>query len=296
MSNHFHILLAVPRRPEDLPSDEELLADLDLLYNSATSATIRERLERFRRQGHHKAAEQLRQQFFARMWDISAYMKQLKQEFSQWFNRTHGRRGVLWESRFKSSLIDGNGQALAAVAAYIDLNPVRAGIVKDPANYRWCSYAQAMAGVRLARLGLSRVVGAALHLPPERIDEDQWIPLYRRWLYGQGEQNEGTTPDGRPLRLGFTPEEVAQVIAAKGRVPLAQYLMVRVRYFTDGAVLGSREFVNEIFEDSRWRYGAKRQDGARRMRGVDSDQLYAMRDLQLNVFTAPTNAPPTPSG
>ncbi len=62
------------------------------------------------------------------MWDISAFMKTLKQRFSQWFNGRHKCRGTLWEDRFRSALVEGKGNALRAMAAYIDLNPVRAKI------------------------------------------------------------------------------------------------------------------------------------------------------------------------
>ena len=66
------------------------------------------------------------------MWDVSGYLQRLKQRFTQWFNRRKGRRGVLWEERFKSVLVEGSGDPLSTMAAYIDLNPVRAGLVDDP--------------------------------------------------------------------------------------------------------------------------------------------------------------------
>ena len=89
------------------------------------------------------------------MWDVSVFMKLLKQRFTQWFNQQWGRKGTLWEERFKSVLVEGAGEVLATMAAYIDLNPVRAGIVKDPADYRWCGYAEATAGSRRAQRGLT---------------------------------------------------------------------------------------------------------------------------------------------
>jgi hypothetical protein len=71
-------------------------------------------------------------------------MKELKGRFAQWYNRRHHRYGVLWAERFKSVLIE-EGQALSAVAAYIDLNPLRAGLCEDPKDYRYCGYAEAIA-------------------------------------------------------------------------------------------------------------------------------------------------------
>ena len=59
--------------------------------------------------------------------DLSSFFKELKGQFAQWYNRRHERYGVLWAERFKSVLLEG-GQAVAAVGAYIELNPVRAGL------------------------------------------------------------------------------------------------------------------------------------------------------------------------
>lgn len=58
--------------------------------------------------------------------------------FTQWFNRTHARKGTLWEERFESVLVEGAGTALMTMAAYIEPNPVRAGLVSDPKDFRWC--------------------------------------------------------------------------------------------------------------------------------------------------------------
>ncbi len=71
-------------------------------------------------------------------------MKLLKQRFSQWHNARNARKGTLWEERFRSVLVDGAGEALLTMAAYIDLNPVRAGIVQDPKDYRWSGYGEAL--------------------------------------------------------------------------------------------------------------------------------------------------------
>ena len=96
------------------------------------------------------AAEQLRESFFRRMWDLSQFMKSLKQCFTRWYNAAHDCSGTLWEERFKSVLVE-DGHAAKVMAAYIDLNAVRAGIVEDPKDYRWCGYAEAVAGRRRAR-------------------------------------------------------------------------------------------------------------------------------------------------
>src|SRR5210317_856198 len=160
MANHFHILLEVPMAPEQRGadwSDEELLDHLSGLYSKRQMGALRWELEHYRKQNNTQAAEAFRERYFRRMWDLSQFMKTLKQRFTRWFNRCHGRKGTLWEERFKSVLVE-DGHAARTMAAYIDLNPVRAKIVDDPKDYRWCSYAEAVAGKERAREGLQRVM------------------------------------------------------------------------------------------------------------------------------------------
>jgi hypothetical protein len=64
---------------------------------------------------------------------------------------------------------------------------------------------------------------------------------------------------------------------------MAKMLRCRVRYFTDGAVIGSKEFVNEAFASARERFGPKRKDGARKLKGGGapaSGILWSFRDLR----------------
>lgn len=63
----------------------------------------------------------------------------LGRRYVQYINRTHGRTGTLWDSRYKSSVIHADTYLLTCMR-YIELNPVRAGMVDDPAHYRWTSY------------------------------------------------------------------------------------------------------------------------------------------------------------
>jgi hypothetical protein len=67
---------------------------------------------------------------------------------------------------------------------------------------------------------------------------------------------------------------------------MAGLLRCRIRYFTDGAVIGSREFVNEAFASARERFGTKRKDGARKLRGSAAPAnsvLWSLRDLRVGV-------------
>ena len=67
---------------------------------------------------------------------------------------------------------------------------------------------------------------------------------------------------------------------------MAKMLRTRVRYFTDGAVIGSKGFVNDVFASARERFTERRKDGARRMRGsgkAAADVLWSVRDLRVGV-------------
>ena len=66
-------------------------------------------------------------------------MQALGRAYVRYFNTRHGRTGTLWEGRYRSSLIDSE-QYLLSCMAYIDLNPVRAGMVTDPAHHPWSSH------------------------------------------------------------------------------------------------------------------------------------------------------------
>jgi hypothetical protein len=65
-------------------------------------------------------------------------------------------------------------------------------------------------------------------------------------------------------------------------------LRCKVRYFTDGAVMGSRGYVEAIFAAKRGRFGTHRKDGARRMRGLEAakEDIFTLRDLRVRVFGA----------
>jgi putative transposase len=71
--------------------------------------------------------------------DLSNMMQSLGRRYVQYINRTYGRTGTLWEGRFKSSVVS-KDEYLLACCRYIELNPVRAGIVDHPKDYFWSSY------------------------------------------------------------------------------------------------------------------------------------------------------------
>jgi putative transposase len=70
---------------------------------------------------------------------VSRCIMALGRRYVQYINKSQGRTGTLWDSRYKSSLIDADNYLLSCMR-YIEMNPVRAGMVDDPAHYRWSSY------------------------------------------------------------------------------------------------------------------------------------------------------------
>ena len=283
LSNHFHLLVEVPRPPSPRPSAEETLDALSRLSGHQDIPGLRLRLAAIRQSGDPSAEARWLETFHARRWNLSNFLKLLKQRFSTTYNRRTGRKGTLWEERFRSILVEGAGHALVTMAAYVDLNPVRAGLVKDPKDYRWSGYGEAVAGHAHSRTGLKQIVQALLR--SSDVDEMEALAVYRRHLFIEGcETQEATREDQRPARGSLSREAVLRVLAERGRLAPAEYLRCRVRYFCDGAVFGSRAFVEGIFEACRNRFGPRRRSGARPLRGLAEPGLYTVRALRINVF------------
>ena len=287
MSNHFHILLEVPD-PESVPAitKDELLNDLlPVLYSKFTILGVKQELERA--ENDEKWTQHILERYQQRMGKLDVFMKELKQRFTQWYNRNNNRRGTLWEDRYKSVLIEGRENALITMAAYIDLNPVRAGMVDDPKDYRWCGYGDAIGGSGIARRGLGGILHEVLHGELFQVGWEKTQNRYRTILYAEGEECGTHEETGKPIRRGFDQKRVETVLAEKGKLSRAEVLRCRVRYFCDGAVFGSVEFVNQVFENNRSRYGPKRKTGARKMRHADWGELRVFRDLRKDVIQSP---------
>ncbi len=276
MNNHFHVLLRIPDRESVVVSDEELMRRYRVLYPKPTAyqqADAKVLEMKLLEDGEEGKA--LRKQLLDRMHDVSQFMKTLKQRFSIWYNRTHNRVGTLWCERFKSTLVEGTDAALRITAAYIDLNPVRAKIVEDPKEYRWSGYGEAMGGFLRARHGIEESIR---RIEGEEMTWRKAASEYRKLLYCKG---ASPSPSGGAK---ISDEEWRKVIEEGGKVPVAAALRCRVRYFADGAVMGSEEFVQGIFEEFRNQFGANRKSGPRRMKGSGWEGLTVLRDLRREVF------------
>ena len=85
--------------------------------------------------------------------NLALFMKRISGRQTRYINRIEGRRGTLWEGRYKSSAIDKDDYLLAC-CRYVELNPVRAGLVDDPEKYKWSSYRNKVGIEKLSWLDL----------------------------------------------------------------------------------------------------------------------------------------------
>ncbi|MDA7881153.1 transposase [Akkermansiaceae bacterium] len=322
MSNHLHVLLEVPpgcEKGESLGlSDEELLRRLGGLYSRNATALVEREIEAarvlmrgdflegaeltFEEREQNKrlgkeALEAIHVRYSYRMHSLSEFFKGMLQRFTCWFNREKGRRGTLWESRFRSVVVQ-DGLAARTMAAYIDLNPVRAGMVEDPADYRWSSYGEAVGGGRGAKKAQEGLVRAMYSFGDREASERSWAQggagkEYRRILIAAGmEQGEERSHSGGKQRVvarkGMDREKAKRELERLSKdgtrdLKISKVIGCRVRYFSDGAVIGSRAFVDSVFNQSRDLFGPKRKDGARKPRGALGElkgDLWSLRDLK----------------
>ncbi len=288
MSNHFHLLVEVPPRPAGGLSDRELCQRLALIKGEAEVAEVRELLQRYRKGGNEAGAVELRERFLYRMWDLSQFMKSLKQCFTTWFNRRHNWRGTLWEERFKNVLVE-DGYAARVMAAYIDLNPIRAGMVDTPERYRWCGYAAAVARRPEARAGIERLMEQYEQLRGGKKIERSWAWVakqYRVILFTDGEERyreEPVTGSVEVARRGIRRQDVERVLKNGGKLSPGQMLRCRVRALSDGAVIGTRKFLEEFFNAKREFFGPRRKSGARPIYGCEIE-LCSARALRKDAL------------
>ncbi|MBX3747778.1 MAG: hypothetical protein KF833_20920, partial [Verrucomicrobiae bacterium] len=79
------------------------------------------------------------------------------------------------------------------------------------------------------------------------------------------------------------PEAIRAELARGGALPLGQILRLRIRHMTDGVFLGSKEFVDQMWEWHRDKFGKRRKSGARIIRGAPIPGLTVLRDLQVDA-------------
>ncbi|QQL45050.1 transposase [Sulfuriroseicoccus oceanibius] len=302
MGNHFHVLAVVPDAEKALakfrePGGEELLLKhISCLYSRNAVDEFAQQLKRLGERGQEKARAELIERMLARMCDISRFMNAVKVRFTRWYNKRHERRGTLWMSRFKSVLI-GSDEAMRNVALYIELNPVRAGLVDDPVAYRWCGWAEAeVGGSRRARRGICKAVDCPVD-SWERGD-DRARETYRkliayvieRELAARYEEARSAVERGEATR-----EQRLLVRAGRPEVDSEQpgvtkYLLRRTRYFSDSVVIGTKSFVEHAHERYAECFSPRRKTFATKMRDprgdgrIADEAHYTLKNLVKRVW------------
>jgi len=226
LGNHWHAIL---RAPEQVPSAKE------------TCRRYRAYYRRKRPDLNHwteecaKTAENMR--------DISCFMHDLQQHFSSWFNRTRPvrRRGTLWAQRFKNTVLE-DSRAVWDCWKYIEMNPVRAGLVADPAEYRFSSFGiwSATGKHPFARSLKKCLKDAWAQYAHVGNTQDIYMKM-RRELARALARDAGKSPEQA--------EAAAQ--AASHALPFSTTIIRRVRYWVDGLVIGSELYVIETMTRAR---------------------------------------------
>ncbi len=242
MGNHFHLLARM--EPGSGKSIEEIRRRFENYYGD---------------DGKRELTEELVPILREKWGSLSEFVKEIKQGFSRFYNKRHGRKGFFWSERFKSVIVD-NGETLINCLAYIDLNPVRAGIVKKPEEYRWCSLGyHAQTGNRDEFLstdfGLREF---AVKGVKERLAH------YRRFAY----EKWGLLQEPTDLKQGLELSNVDR-------------FRYRTRYFTDSGIIGTKDFVSRVYQDFKGYFASRHEKRPKPVQGLDG--VYSLKRLSESI-------------
>lgn len=287
LSNHFHVLVKIPAAPPLSLPDGELVRRWAILHPeriTSTASHSRESTSPFRSKrsipvpsaawlaaklaAGGMEAEVWRRRLLCRMGDLSEFMKTLKHRFTIWFNDRHQRYGPLWAERFRAILIDPSRQCSETVAAYIDLNPVRAGLVRDPKDYRWSGYGEATGGIAKAQTGLANLYGLAWQTAQAR---------YRLYLFSLG----AVSREGKGT---IAHQEMVKAQEAGGQITSVDRTAQNIRYFTEGVAMGGKQFLTMLHSHYMAMTGCGTRARSRPVRVEDSGQQEKPRLLALGCF------------
>jgi len=215
-------------------------------------------------------------------------MREIKVGFARYYNKRHNRRGYFWGDRFKSVIVD-KGETLINCLAYIDLNPLRAGIVSRPEDYRWNSLGYHVqtnnqdkflstdfGPEKCASLSLRELHRASLKEFKVK-NEKERIRSYRRYVYETGAVN-------RPEK-GKT-KVIGDRILKKERnrefeLSRNDRFRYRTRYFTDSGIIGSKEFVSENYQRFKHLFYSKNEKKPKPIKGLDG--MYSLKRLSEGI-------------
>jgi len=159
MTNHFHLLVYLPQRVEI--DEDEVLSRYAILKGSSARRQIESQLSVWRSQGDQgkKRVDEWLARQRERMYDVGEFMKIVKQWLSEEYNRRTSHVGTLWESVYYDRTVEYKESAIAKCAAYIHLNPIRAAVCSEYAEYIWSSYTALSRGDEMALDGMRYIYG-----------------------------------------------------------------------------------------------------------------------------------------
>jgi len=240
MGNHFHLLCRMHLGGEY--SDDDIRQRYKALFKDELDEKDRDLTD-------------LQVEHFRNKWeDLSEFMKDLKQTFSRFYNKRHDRKGFFWSERFKSVIVD-NGDTLINCLAYIDLNPVRAGIVEKPEAYRWSSI-----GYHVQRDNEGGLLSLDFGLAEfGHRNANERLSHYRKFVYEKG--------------------GIEHKADGKGSFKLNEFdkFRYRTRYFIDSGIIGSREFVERIYQRYKHYFLTDKEKKPKAIRGLEA--IYSLKNL-----------------
>lgn len=198
------------------------------------------------------------ERFNRRLFNVSEMMRNIQSAYARWYNRRHHRKGRFWADRFHSTASDN----LQETAFYVELNPVRARLVKRPERWR---YNSAWLRKRGQDDWLMSYTDLMCEPDPKTAERLYWTRLYWR----------GTKP--RKAGGGRIPIELA-VAMEEEHFPRGCYLE-RIPAFSRGRVIGSQETVRRALQDCRGRGLYRRRKNPV---PLDIGNLYALREQRSN--------------
>ncbi len=251
MGNHFHMLAKM--KNSDNHSDEEVWEKLKLYYQDEKREIFDGQIPYFRE----------------KLSDLSEYIKEIKQRFSRYYNKLHGRKGYFWGERFKSVIVE-EGDTLINCLAYIDLNPIRANIVRKPEDYRWSSLGYHIQSGNKDRF-LSTDFGVKGY---GDLSEDERLRLYREFVYEKGAL---MTEKGKAIEEPLLRDERQKDYTLSS----VDRLRYRTRYFTDSGIIGSKGFVSLYYSQFKNFFNSKRDKKPKKIAGFN--EMYSLKFLNEKI-------------
>jgi len=249
MGNHFHLL--VKMIPEHRFTDEEIQQRFEAFYGKSR-AFSKGQIPYFRQ----------------KLSSLSEFMREIKVGFARYYNRRHNRRGYFWGDRFKSVIVD-KGETLVNCLAYIDLNPLRAGMVDRPEEYRWNSL-----GYHLQTENKDQFLSTDFGLKEFNVkSQKERIRRYRRYVYEAGAISR---PEKRQAKV-IDDKVIAKERKKEFEINRINRFRYRTRYFTDSGIIGSKEFVAENYQRFKHLFCSKREKKPKPIKGLDG--MYSLKRL-----------------